>query len=114
MINHVEPQALQPLLPDIVLPLYRIVEDPNTKDEQMGTFSILTYFEPSGPSHLSNPGTFSTVELQVLAREVQELLQTKIGVTLFSEAYNEVRRKATEKRQSRKAAIAVRVSLTCH
>jgi hypothetical protein len=43
---------------------------------------------------------------------VQDLLQKKIGVTLFAAAYNEERRKAAEKRQSRKAAIAVGVSAT--
>jgi len=82
MINYAEPETLQPFLSYIVVPLYRIVEDPNSQDEQMA-------------------------ELQQLAREVQDLLQQKIGVTLFAEVYNETRRMATEKRQSRKAAIAV-------
>jgi hypothetical protein len=41
MINHVEPQVLQPLLTDIMVPLYRIVEDPHTQDQQMGIFILI-------------------------------------------------------------------------
>jgi U3 small nucleolar RNA-associated protein 20 len=49
------------------------------------------------------------VELQTLAREVQELLQTKIGTTKYSAVHNEIRAKAAARRNERKQATALMV-----
>lgn len=52
------------------------------------------------------------MELQNLAREVQEFLRDKVGTTKFSAAYQLLRTKAVEKRQQRKTGDALKVSRT--
>ena len=46
-------------------------------------------------------------ELQTLAREVQELMQHKIGTTEYAAVHNEIRKRAAERRNERKRAIAL-------
>lgn len=50
-----------------------------------------------------------TVELQVLAHEVQEVLQAKIGTTSYSAVHTQIRQKVAERRNERKTAIALQV-----
>jgi U3 small nucleolar RNA-associated protein 20 len=45
-----------------------------------------------------------------LAKEVQELMQTKIGTTEYAAVHNEIRKRAAEKRNERKRALALQVS----
>ena len=53
--------------------------------------------------------SLKTAELQTLAREVQELLQTKIGTTAYSQVHNTIRQKAATRRQERKQILAQQV-----
>lgn len=53
----------------------------------------------------------SAVELQTLAQEVQELLQTKIGTTAYSAVHTQIRQKAAIKRNERKVALSLQVCL---
>jgi len=47
-----------------------------------------------------------TAELQTLAREVQELLQSKIGTTSYSAVHNAIRQQAAARRNERKKQLA--------
>lgn len=69
------------------------------------------------------PLTPQVDDLKVLAQELQDLLQAKIGTTNFAAAYNQIRQGALSIRRERKAARAMLVSctqilpvewLTCH
>ncbi|KAG0148535.1 hypothetical protein CROQUDRAFT_75385 [Cronartium quercuum f. sp. fusiforme G11] len=83
LINHLSTDDLDVILQPLMIPIYRIMEDANTKDPQM-------------------------VDLQSLAREVQEFLRDKVGTTKFSAVYQRLRTKAVEKRHQRKAAEALK------
>ncbi|GAA5834879.1 hypothetical protein JCM11251_002051 [Rhodosporidiobolus azoricus] len=84
VISFLDVAALQRFVMQMAIPIFRISEDPNAQDPQMA-------------------------ELQTLAREVQELLQTKIGVTQYSAIHNQIRQKAAERRNERKQAAALQV-----
>ncbi|GAA5897320.1 hypothetical protein JCM6882_001857 [Rhodosporidiobolus microsporus] len=84
VISFLDAFALQRFVMQMAIPIFRISEDPNAQDPQMD-------------------------ELQTLAREVQELLQTKIGVTKYSAIHNQIRQKAAERRNERKQAQALQV-----
>ncbi|GAA6006564.1 hypothetical protein JCM10207_004975 [Rhodosporidiobolus poonsookiae] len=84
VISFLDAAALQRFVLQMAVPIFRISEDPNAQDPQM-------------------------VELQNLAREVQELLQTKIGVTEYAKVHNEIRQKAAERRNARKQEQALQV-----
>jgi hypothetical protein len=58
---------------------------------------------------LTRNSSLQTAELQTLAREVQELLQTKIGTTAYSQVHNTIRQKAATRRQERKQILAQQV-----
>lgn len=77
-VDQLERQKLQ-----ILIPIVRITDDPNgAKDPQLD-------------------------ELQVLAREVQELLSQKVGVTGVAETYSEIRQKIAVRREERKRGMAL-------
>ncbi|BGP12578.1 hypothetical protein JCM10213_004835 [Rhodosporidiobolus nylandii] len=82
VISFLDATALQRFVKQMAIPIFRIAEDPHAEDPQMA-------------------------DLQSLAREVQELLQTKIGTTAFSQTYNEIRKQAAEKRNARKQEKAM-------
>ncbi|GAA5994163.1 hypothetical protein JCM5350_006337 [Sporobolomyces pararoseus] len=82
VISHLEKDSLQRFTVQLAVPIFRISEDPNAQDPQMA-------------------------ELQTLAKEVQELMQTKIGTTEYSKVHNEIRKRAAEKRNERKRALAL-------
>lgn len=83
LINFLSSQDLDPILNPLMIPIYRILEDANIKDPQM-------------------------VELQNLAREVQEFLRDKVGTTKFSSVYQSLRTRAVEKRHQRKTVDALK------
>ncbi|GAA5886649.1 hypothetical protein JCM16303_001398 [Sporobolomyces ruberrimus] len=81
-ISHLEKESLSRFTMQLAIPIFRISEDPNAQDPQMA-------------------------ELQTLAKEVQELMQAKIGTTEYSSVHNEIRKRAAEKRNERKRTIAL-------
>ncbi|PLW07629.1 hypothetical protein PCANC_26290 [Puccinia coronata f. sp. avenae] len=83
LINHLSVEDLSGLLRPLMIPIFRIIEDSNTKDPQM-------------------------LELQNLAKEVQEFLREKVGTNTFSHVYGQLRTIAIEKRQARKKLIALK------
>ncbi|EGG04265.1 uncharacterized protein MELLADRAFT_108574 [Melampsora larici-populina 98AG31] len=83
LINFLSPQDLEAILNPLMIPIYRILEDANIQDPQM-------------------------VELQNLAREVQEFLRDKVGTTKFSSVYQSLRTRAVEKRHQRKTVDALK------
>ncbi|GAA5862548.1 hypothetical protein JCM1840_004222 [Sporobolomyces johnsonii] len=84
VISHLDKPALERFVMQMAIPIFRISEDPNAQDPQMA-------------------------ELQTLAREVQELLQGKIGTTAYSLVHNQIRQKAADKRNQRKRDLAMQV-----
>ncbi|GAA5980986.1 hypothetical protein JCM10908_003941 [Rhodotorula pacifica] len=80
VISFLDAATLQRFVVQMATPIFRISEDPNAQDPQMA-------------------------ELQTLAREVQELLQAKIGTTAYSQVHNTIRQKAATRRQERKQII---------
>ncbi|GAA5956052.1 hypothetical protein JCM21900_002578 [Sporobolomyces salmonicolor] len=84
IICHLDKSALERFVMQMAIPIFRISEDPNAQDPQMA-------------------------ELQMLAREVQELLQGKIGTTAYSLVHNQIRQKAADKRNQRKRDLAMQV-----
>ncbi|KAM0793473.1 hypothetical protein ACM66B_000915 [Microbotryomycetes sp. NB124-2] len=83
-VSFLTKSTVEQFLVQIVTPLFRITEDPNTQDPQMG-------------------------ELQTLAQEVQEVVQTKVGSTVFANVYNSVRQRAVQRRHERKTQRAQQV-----
>ncbi|KAH9449426.1 hypothetical protein KEM48_009240 [Puccinia striiformis f. sp. tritici PST-130] len=83
LINHLSVEDLTGILRPLMIPIFRIIEDSNTKDPQM-------------------------LELQNLAKEVQEFLREKVGTNKFSQVYGQLRTIAIEKRQARKKLIALK------
>ncbi|KAK9899045.1 hypothetical protein P389DRAFT_150262 [Cystobasidium minutum MCA 4210] len=79
----VSAENLQKQLHQILLPVVRIVEDPNgAKDPQMD-------------------------DLQALAREVQEMLANRLGISPVTEAYSKIQRNMAVKREGRKRTTAL-------
>ncbi|EJT96886.1 hypothetical protein DACRYDRAFT_119713 [Dacryopinax primogenitus] len=83
MSAHLEPEVLKGFLPHILGPLYRIMEDDNIRDKEMD-------------------------ELKTLGRDLQDLLQQKVGTTVFANSYNAVRQRVGEVRRERKEKRVVR------
>lgn len=93
-----------------MIPMFRIIEDSNTKDPQMRMlFLSPTLYSVYIPNSI---GFFIClkVELQNLAKEIQEFLREKVGTNAFSHMYGQLRTIAIEKRQARKRLIALKVS----
>ncbi|GJN92260.1 hypothetical protein Rhopal_005290-T1 [Rhodotorula paludigena] len=82
VISFLDAATLQHFLIQMAVPIFRISEDPNAQDPQMA-------------------------ELQTLAHEVQELLQSKIGTTAYAQVHNQIRQRAAEKRNARKRDLAL-------
>ncbi|KAJ8296970.1 U3 small nucleolar RNA-associated protein 20 [Rhodotorula toruloides] len=83
MISSLDAGALQRFLMQMAVPIFRISEDTVLNDPQM-------------------------VELQTLSREVQELLQQKIGTTAYAQVHNQIRQRAAARRNERKQATALK------
>ncbi|GAA5903256.1 hypothetical protein JCM8208_002254 [Rhodotorula glutinis] len=81
VISFLDATTLQHFVMQMAVPIFRISEDPNAQDPQMA-------------------------ELQTLAREVQELLQSKIGTTAYSSVHNAIRQQAAARRNERKKQLA--------
>lgn len=84
MASHMEATRLEKFLIHILTPVYRLREDETIRDSQMD-------------------------ELKVLATELQDLVQSKVGTTKFSTTYNQIRQSALGIRRERKTAKVLQV-----
>lgn len=80
-----EGTQLERFLPHILTPVYRITEDDTIRDAGME-------------------------ELKVTATELVDLLQNKVGTTVFSNAYNRIRQGASTIQQERRVARATKAT----
>ncbi|MCO5555787.1 hypothetical protein L7F22_009332 [Adiantum nelumboides] len=98
IMNQLEVETSKRYLVHVVAPIYRILESnitvPNISDGANGR-------KPSKFGDIAAAERRSSLE--TLAREVQELLQTKLGTQLFAYTYASVKRKANDKRHQRRS-----------
>ncbi|KAJ3508085.1 hypothetical protein NLJ89_g5945 [Agrocybe chaxingu] len=81
MSSHMEPEQLEKFLIHMLTPIYRLTEDDTIRDSQMGkSFSF------------SSPV------------ELQDLIQSRVGATKFSNVYSQIRQSALGLRRERKVA----------
>ncbi|KAL0955556.1 hypothetical protein HGRIS_001795 [Hohenbuehelia grisea] len=85
MTSFMEATRLERFLVHILTPIYRISEDDTIREPQMD-------------------------ELKLLATELQDLVQKKVGVTKFSAVYQQIRQKTLDIRRERKATRVIQVS----
>ncbi|KAF8161520.1 armadillo-type protein [Crassisporium funariophilum] len=79
MTSHMDASRLERFLVHILTPVYRLTEDDTVRDSQMD-------------------------ELKTTAVELQDLVQSKVGVTKFSNVYNQIRQSTLGVRRERKVA----------
>ncbi|CAA7260357.1 unnamed protein product [Cyclocybe aegerita] len=79
MSSHMEPQQLENFLIHMLTPIYRLTEDDTIRDSQME-------------------------ELKTTAVELQDLIQSRVGATKFSNVYSQIRQSALGVRRERKVA----------
>ncbi|KAG1774596.1 hypothetical protein EV702DRAFT_1123142 [Suillus placidus] len=85
MTSHMEGTQLERFLPHILTPVYRITEDDTIRDGGME-------------------------ELKVTATELLDLLQNKVGTTIFANTYNRIRQGASSIQQERRVARATKAT----
>ncbi|KAG1832880.1 armadillo-type protein [Suillus subalutaceus] len=85
MASHMEGTQLERFLPHILTPVYRITEDDTIRDAGME-------------------------ELKVTATELLDLLQNKVGTTVFANTYNRIRQGASSIQQERRVARATKAT----
>ncbi|KAL5531823.1 UTP20 [Sanghuangporus sanghuang] len=83
MASHMDSAQLARFLPHILGPLYRFAEDDLIRDPAIN-------------------------DLKTLTSELQDLLQTKVGVTTFAQHYSRIRQRVTYVRQERKVTRVLR------
>ncbi|KAL5498462.1 UTP20 [Sanghuangporus vaninii] len=83
MASHMDSAQLVRFLPHILGPLYRFAEDDLIRDPAIN-------------------------DLKILTSELQDLLQTKVGVTTFAQHYSRIRQRVTYVRQERKVTRVLR------
>ncbi|KAG2102831.1 armadillo-type protein [Suillus discolor] len=85
MASHMEATQLERFLTHILTPVYRITEDDTIRDAGME-------------------------ELKVTATELLDLLQNKVGTTVFANTYNRIRQGASSIQQERRVARATKAT----
>ncbi|GJE97349.1 DRIM domain-containing protein [Phanerochaete sordida] len=85
MVSFMEPTLVERFLTHILSPLYRIAEDDTIRDPHMD-------------------------ELKTTAVELQELVQTKVGITKFAETYGRIRQNVLGVRRERRTARVVQAA----
>ncbi|OAX30866.1 hypothetical protein K503DRAFT_806633 [Rhizopogon vinicolor AM-OR11-026] len=85
MASHMQASQLEKFLPHILTPVYRITEDDTIRDTGME-------------------------ELKTTATELLDLLQTKVGTTIFANTYNRIRQGASTIQQERRVARATKAT----
>ncbi|KAJ6531776.1 armadillo-type protein [Mycena capillaripes] len=86
MAAHMDSQRLEKFLVHILTPTYRIAEDDTIRDSQMD-------------------------ELKTVCIELQDLVQSKVGTTKFSAAYNQIRQSVLGVQRERKATKVLQVTV---
>ncbi|RXW23686.1 hypothetical protein EST38_g2153 [Candolleomyces aberdarensis] len=86
MTTHMDSTRLEKFLTHILSPVYRIIEEDTIKDEQID-------------------------ELRTTGIELRELVQQKVGGTVFSTTYNVIRQRVLEVRRERKNKRLVMATL---
>ncbi|KAG2158692.1 armadillo-type protein [Suillus bovinus] len=85
MASHMEANQLERFLTHILTPVYRITEDDTIRDAGME-------------------------ELKVTTAELLDLLQNKVGTTVFANTYNRIRQGASSIQQERRVARATKAT----
>ncbi|KAJ7707727.1 armadillo-type protein [Mycena rosella] len=86
MAAHMDPERLEKFLVHVLTPAYRIAEDDTIRDPQMD-------------------------ELKTMCIELQDLIQSKVGTTKFSTAYNQIRQGVLGVQRERKATKVLQVTV---
>ncbi|KAF5369329.1 hypothetical protein D9758_002677 [Tetrapyrgos nigripes] len=85
MASHLEADVLGRFLVHILSPIYRVTEDDTIHDPKMG-------------------------ELKDLSTELQDLIQSKVGTTKFTQVYTQIRQGVAKVRRERKEARVLQVA----
>lgn len=85
MVAHMEAEDLERFLNHVLTPVYRLLEDDTIRDAGMD-------------------------EVKLVAQELQDLVQSKVGITKFTAAYGQIRQGALNVRRERKVARAMQVA----
>jgi len=85
MVSYLDADDLERYLVHILTPVYRITEDDTVRDSNMD-------------------------EIKTVAQELQDLVQTKVGITKFTAIYGQIRQGTLAIRRDRKAARAMKVA----
>ncbi|KIM31383.1 hypothetical protein M408DRAFT_7156 [Serendipita vermifera MAFF 305830] len=85
MVSYMDADSLERYLVHILTPVYRLSEDDTIRDSNMD-------------------------ELKTVAQELQDLVQSKVGVTKFTAIYGQIRQGTLAIRRERKAARAMTVA----
>ncbi|KAJ7127009.1 armadillo-type protein [Mycena epipterygia] len=86
MAAHMDAERLEKFLVHVLTPVYRIAEDDTIRDSQMD-------------------------ELKTVCIELQDLVQSKVGTTKFSTAYNQIRQSVLGVQRERKATKVLQVTV---
>ncbi|KAL4261563.1 Small subunit processome component 20 [Pleurotus pulmonarius] len=86
MTSHLDADTLERFLVHILTPMYRIQDEDTIRDEKLE-------------------------ELKTVASELQDLVQSKVGVTKFSTIYQQIRQGALDVRRDRKATRAIQATI---
>ncbi|KAJ7104174.1 armadillo-type protein, partial [Mycena belliarum] len=86
MAAHMDADRLEKFLVHVLTPVYRIAEDDTIRDPQMD-------------------------ELKTICIELQDLVQSKVGTTKFSKAYNQIRQSVLGVQRERKATKVLQVTV---
>ncbi|KAJ7475832.1 armadillo-type protein [Mycena latifolia] len=86
MAAHMDAERLEKFLVHVLTPAYRIAEDDTIRDPQMD-------------------------ELKTVCIELQDLIQSKVGTTKFSIAYNQIRQSVLGIQRERKATKVLQVTV---
>lgn len=105
MASHMEPDRLEKFLIHILTPVYRIVEDDTIRDPQMGKCLC----NPECSQRLTHAHDLLD-ELKTLAVELQDLVQSRVGTTKFSNVYNQIRQGVLTVQRQRRATRVLQVT----
>ena len=95
---------MEQFLPHILTPVYRITEDDTIRDAGMGVYIS---------SRAVRILMFIAEELKTTAAELLDLLQAKVGTTIFANTYNRIRQGALTIQQERRVARVTKVCWSC-
>lgn len=95
-------RQLERFLPHILTPVYRITEEDTIRDSGMGNH------DNSARRWVCSRFSL-TEELKTTAIELQDLVQAKVGTTVFANVYNRIRQGVVSVQQARRVARVTKV-----